>query len=48
VVGFKLIESFNICLKGKNYITYFVQHKELFSTLFGLIKKYPLNNIFHN
>lgn len=48
VVGFRLLETFNICLKVEGHRSLFTRNKELFPTLIGLVKKYPLNNIFHN
>lgn len=48
VVGFKLLESFNLCLKTEGEHLYFSKNKQIFPTLFKLVQKYPLNNIFHN
>ena len=47
VVGFRLLESFNIYLKVEELGSCFAENKQLFPSLIGLLKKYPFNNIFH-
>ena len=47
VVGFKFIDSFNLLMKVETFHELFAESQELVGILLGLVKKYPLNNIFH-
>ena len=47
VVGFKFVESFNLLLKVGSFHLLLAGSQEIFGILLGLVKKHPLNNIFH-
>ena len=48
VAGFRIAESFNICMKVDRLGELFSSNRNVFPSLLTLFKKFPRNNIFQN
>ena len=44
----RIVESINHCIKAEQLQDLLSHNQELFPTLLSLVRKFPLNNIFHN